>query len=118
MTGNVWEWVTLDNDEGGVLRVVGILSAGLGRCRSRAFLSESATIATDTGTRCCQMRLNNGFVNRGGMVKRLCLARISYNVFPSFVIWFWHLRLFECSSDQKALEWSQGSIVEQAIIVE
>ena len=54
MTGNVWEWVTLDNNEGGVLRGGGsILSAGLGRCRSRAFFSEGATIATDVGTRCC-----------------------------------------------------------------
>ncbi len=54
MTGNVWEWVTLDNDDGGVLRGGGsILSAGLGRCRSRAFFSDSATMATDVGTRCC-----------------------------------------------------------------
>ena len=54
MTGNVWEWVTLDNEQGGVLRGGGsILSAGLGRCRSRAFFSDRTTIATDVGTRCC-----------------------------------------------------------------
>lgn len=54
MTGNVWEWVYLDNADGGVLRGGGsILSAGLGRCRSRAFLSEEGTIAKDVGARCC-----------------------------------------------------------------
>ena len=38
MTGNVWEWVHLNNSDGGVLRGGGsILSAGLGRCRSRHF---------------------------------------------------------------------------------
>ena len=54
MTGNVWEWVTLDNEQGGVLRGGGsILSAGLGRCRSRAFFSDRTTVAPDVGTRCC-----------------------------------------------------------------
>ncbi len=53
LSGNLWEWVALDTGDGGVLRGGGsLLSAGLGRCRSRAF-STQATQQTDVGTRCC-----------------------------------------------------------------
>jgi formylglycine-generating enzyme required for sulfatase activity len=54
MTGNLWEWVALDTGEGGVLRGGGsMLSAGLGRCRSRAFIREGDSTSIDVGTRCC-----------------------------------------------------------------
>ena len=54
MTGNLWEWVALDTGEGGVIRGGGaMLSAGLGRCRSRAFIREEDSTSIDVGTRCC-----------------------------------------------------------------
>lgn len=54
MTGNLWEWVALDTAAGGVLRGGGsMLSAGLGRCRSRAFIRDEDSTMIDVGTRCC-----------------------------------------------------------------
>ena len=54
MTGNVWEWVMDDGGTQGVLRGGGtMLSAGLGRCRSRAQIRSGEPTSFDVGTRCC-----------------------------------------------------------------
>jgi formylglycine-generating enzyme required for sulfatase activity len=52
LTGSVWEWTLTQDGQNGVLRGGGsILSAGLGRCRSRAFVGEVDRV--DVGVRCC-----------------------------------------------------------------
>jgi formylglycine-generating enzyme required for sulfatase activity len=52
LSGNLWEWVETATEEG-VLRGAGRhLSAGMGRCRSRALATDEFSTA-EAGTRCC-----------------------------------------------------------------